>query len=229
MQYLKTLLVRDLSYLTLKASTNHIGHGNAYSLDIDAYWSSKSQDEGDGVQYTNLTFSNWKGTEENGEQRGPIKIQCPDAAPCTDITIEDFAMWTESGDEQTYSCRNAYGSGYCLQSGSGDDASSYSTALTATATPSAYAAPSMPNDLSTAFGTDSPIPIPTIPTSFFPGATPYSALAGAASSAIPSSSSSPVLARAYLPKETGIYPDFHGKTRRMVKGAAKRYPFGYYQ
>lgn len=167
------------------------------------------------MQFTNLTFSNWKGTEEDGAERGPIKIQCPDAAPCTDITVEDFAMWTESGDEQTYICQSAYGSGYCLQSGSNDDVSSYSTTLTATSTPSANAAPRMPNDLSTAFGTDSAIPIPTIPTSFFPGATPYSALAKAASSAMSSSSS--LQGRAYLPKETGTYPDYHSKSRRMVK------------
>lgn len=175
---------------------------------------------GDGVQLSNLTFKNWKGTEEDGAQRGPIKIECPDAAPCTDITIQDFAMWTESGDEQSYTCRSAYGSGFCLESDS-DDESSYSTALTATATPSAYAAPRMPNDLSTAFGTDSSIPIPTIPTSFFPGATPYSALAGAASgNATPSSSMN---ARRFMPKETGTYPDFHGKNRRMVRRAARQF------
>ncbi|EYE94172.1 putative extracellular rhamnogalacturonase [Aspergillus ruber CBS 135680] len=199
------------------AFENFIGHGNAYSLDIDSYWSSMDEGSGDGVQLSNLTFKNWKGTEEDGAQRGPIKIECPDAAPCTDITIQDFNMWTESGDEQSYTCRSAYGSGFCLENS--DDESSYSTALTATATPSAFAAPRMPNDLSTAFGTDSAIPIPTIPTSFFPGATPYSALAGAASgSATPSSS---MVARRFMPKETGAYPDFHGKNRRMVKRATR--------
>lgn len=182
---------------------------------------------GDGVELKNLTFMNWKGTEEDGSQRGPIKVECPDAVPCTDITIQNFAMWTESGDEQTYSCRSAYGSGFCLGSDSGE--SSYSSAVTATSTPSAYAAPRMPNDLSTAFGTESPIPIPTIPTSFFPGTTPYSALAGAASSATPGATpSSSYVARAFMPRATAAYPDFHGKSRRMVKGAARRFPFGHY-
>lgn len=207
---------------------NHPGHGNAYSLDIDSYWSSMDAVDGDGVQLTNLTFKNWKGTEEDGAQRGPVKVQCPDAVPCTDITIQDFAMWTESGDEQIYTCRSAYGSGLCLESDS-DDESSYSSAATATATPSAYAAPRMPNDLSTAFGTDSAIPIPTIPTSFFPGATPYSALAGAASSGVMSSATSSIAARGFMPKETGFaYPNFHGKSRRMVRGAARRFPYGYF-
>lgn len=165
---------------------NFIGHGNAYSLDIDSAWSSMDEGDGDGVQLNNLTVRHWRGTEEDGSQRGPIKVICPDTAPCTDIKIRDFAMWTESGDEQTYTCQSAYGEGYCLQDG--DETTSYSTTATATAAPSGYAAPRMSEDLSTAFGTDQPIPIPTIPASFFPGVKPYSTLAGGmSSSAIPSS------------------------------------------
>jgi rhamnogalacturonan hydrolase len=37
----------------------------------------------------------------------------------------------------------------------------------------------MASDLKDSFGTTASIPIPTIPTSFYPGATPYSSLAGA--------------------------------------------------
>ncbi|KAL3465184.1 pectin lyase fold/virulence factor [Aspergillus heterothallicus] len=167
---------------------NFIGHGNAYSLDIDAYWSSMSTIDGDGVELNNVTIRNWKGTEANGAQRGPIKVLCASGAPCTDVSIEDFAMWTESGDEQTYRCENAFGSGFCLQD---DDGSTpYTTTLTATAAPSGYSAPRMANNLESAFGTDSEIPIPTIPTSFYPGATPYSTLAGAISIDSTESSSS---------------------------------------
>ncbi|KAJ6121344.1 hypothetical protein N7512_003809 [Penicillium capsulatum] len=54
--------------------------------------------EGDGVKLNNITIRNWKGTEANGAQRGPIKVKCADGAPCTDFTIEDFAMWTEEGE-----------------------------------------------------------------------------------------------------------------------------------
>lgn len=36
---------------------NFIGHGNAYSLDIDQYWSSETTVDGDGVQLDNITFS----------------------------------------------------------------------------------------------------------------------------------------------------------------------------
>lgn len=159
--------------------TVSLGHGNAYSLDIDGEWSSMSTVEGDGVELNNITIRNWKGTEVNGAQRGPIKVKCAGGAPCTDVTIKDFAMWTEEGEHQKYTCESAYGDGACLRDG--NDHTSYSTETTVTAAPSGYSAATMASDLSTAFGTDAPIPIPTIPTSFYPGATPYSALAGAQS------------------------------------------------
>ncbi|KAL3479048.1 pectin lyase fold/virulence factor [Aspergillus californicus] len=171
---------------------NFIGHGNAYSLDIDAYWSSMSTIDGDGVELNNVTIRNWKGTEANGAERGPIKVLCAAGAPCTDVTIEDFAMWTESGDEQTYRCENAYGTGFCVQDD--DEQSGYTTTLTATSAPSAYSAPRMSSNLESSFGTASEIPIPSIPTSFYPSATPYSPLAGAASSGVGASSDAKVVA-----------------------------------
>lgn len=144
--------------------------------------------EGEGVSLNNVTIRNWKGTEKDGEERGPIKVLCASGAPCTDISIEDFALWTETGDGQTYHCENAYGSGFCLEEGEGD--SPFTTTQTASSTPSAYSAPRMSDDLSSAYGTASEIPIPTIPTSFFPGATPFSALAGDSAASTPAASSS---------------------------------------
>ncbi|KAF2705800.1 glycoside hydrolase family 28 protein [Pleomassaria siparia CBS 279.74] len=156
---------------------NFIGHGNAYSLDVDQYWSSMSAVAGDGVQLSNITFTNWKGTEADGASRGPVKIVCADGAPCTDISVTDLAMWTETGSKQTYTCRSAYGSGACLKAGS---AASYAAVTsTQTAAPAGYTAASMAADLKTAFGTTVSIPIPAIPTSYYPGAAPYSAIAGA--------------------------------------------------
>ncbi|KAE8376919.1 pectin lyase fold/virulence factor [Aspergillus bertholletiae] len=156
---------------------NFIGHGNAYSFDIDSYWASMSSQGGSGVELSNITLKNWKGTEENGAARGPIKIVCPDGAPCYDITIEDFAMWTEdsSRQRQWYSCRNAYGTGFCLKSGS-SHVTYEATTTTVSSAPSGYSAATMAADLKTDFGSTVSIPIPTIPTSFYPGATPYSAL-----------------------------------------------------
>ncbi|KAK5116166.1 hypothetical protein LTR62_008492 [Meristemomyces frigidus] len=162
---------------------NFIGHGNAYSLDIDQYWSSMSTAPGHGVQLNNITISNWTGTEANGKQRGPIRIICADGTPCTGINIHDFDMWTESGNSQLYSCRSAYtdssASPYCLRSDKKDTAYNLST-MTVTATPKGYAAPTMSADLaSPTWGFTASIPIPTIPSSFFPGTSPLKALAGA--------------------------------------------------
>lgn len=153
---------------------NFIGHGNAYSLDVDQYWSSQSEGDGDGVQLHNITFSNWHGTEADGAERGPIKFVCADKAPCTDMIIKDFAMWTEEGSTQLYTCRSAYGSGFCLKDGSGS--SSYeAVTTTVSAAPSGYSAATMKEDLKTAFGTTASIPIPTHPASYFPGIQPLSA------------------------------------------------------
>lgn len=167
---------------------NFIGHGNAYSLDVDQYWASMSTIAGDGVQLSNIKFTNWTGTESNGLERGPIKMVCADGAPCTDMSITDFAMWTESGSEEWYTCRSAYGEGFCLEASG--TASYAATTTTVSTAPTGYSAPSMAADLATAFGTTASIPIPTIPSLFFPGATPYSALAGAEASASSKASSS---------------------------------------
>jgi len=156
---------------------NFIGHTNAYSLDIDGYWSDETAATGDGVLFYDLTFSNWKGDCSNGATRGPIRVICPDGAPCAGLTIEDFAMWTDSGSLEYYTCRSAWGSGGCLAHGTTH--TSYAvTTTTVTAAPSGYSASYMPSDLASGFAITASIPIPAIPTTFFPGAKPVSALLG---------------------------------------------------
>ena len=125
-----------------------------------------------------MTFTDWKGTEANGATRGPVRVVCPSTNPCTDININNFAMWTESGSKQWYLCESAYGSGFCLRPDS-ESKTSYTTTTTVSAAPSGYSAPTMAADLKNSFGTTASIPIPTIPTSFYPGATPVSRLAAA--------------------------------------------------
>lgn len=163
--------MNKVSQVTLE---NFIGHSNAYSLYLDAYWSSQSVAEGDGVLYNSITFSNWKGTCANGAQRAPLYVLCPSTQPCTNINIEDFAMWTESGSTEYYKCADAWGSGYCLHAGS--QHTSYGTVTsTLTAAPSGYSAATMPNQLTAGLGLTTSIAIPTVPNSFYPGATPATA------------------------------------------------------
>lgn len=153
--------------------SNFIGHGNAYSLDVDQAWSSMSTAAGAGVQLTNMTFSNWKGTCASGTQRGPIQFKCDADVPCNDMVVKDFAMWTDSGSKVNYICQNALGSGACLKS----SGSPYTTTQAVSSAPTGYQAATMPDDLKTGFGFTVEIPVPTMPSSFFPGATPLVALA----------------------------------------------------
>jgi len=155
---------------------NFLGHRNAYTLDIDQHWSPMKANGGAGVALRNITFKNWKGTCSNGMQRGPIKVICSDQRPCTGIRIQDFAVWTESGNQVTYTCRSAYGSGGCLKSGSGGAYSEVKRVVTSP--PANYRAPTMQWDLRSSPGTNTPIAIPSMPSSFFPATRPIKPLAG---------------------------------------------------
>ncbi|KAM3067848.1 hypothetical protein ACMFMG_011332 [Clarireedia jacksonii] len=150
--------------------SNFIGHSNAYSLDINAYWESALA-PGNGVLYTGLTFSNWKGTCANGAQRAPIQLLCSSTQPCTGLNINNFAIWTDTGSYEYYKCQNAWGEGPCLVHGSAHTPYSIVTSTISSA-PSGYSAPKMPNDIAAGYALTASIPIPTIPTTFFPGAVP---------------------------------------------------------
>ncbi|KAI9646267.1 hypothetical protein NHQ30_005708 [Ciborinia camelliae] len=150
--------------------SNFIGHSNAYSLDIDAYWKSTPAD-GDGVLFTGLTFSNWTGTCADGTRRAPIQIICPEGQPCVGLNITDFALWTDTGSYELYKCENAWGNGGCLVQGSAPTAYEIVT-QTVSSAPSGYSAATMPNDIAAGFALTASIPIPTIPTTFFPGLVP---------------------------------------------------------
>ncbi|OBR03182.1 Rhamnogalacturonase A [Colletotrichum higginsianum IMI 349063] len=154
---------------------NFIGHGNAYSLKIDAAWAGQSKASGDGVEYKNLTFSNWKGTAANGASRGPVVALCAAAVPCENIDVSGINIWTEAGSSIVDKCNNAFGKGHCLRTGSGTYTS---TATTKTVT--GYSAATMPGLVTAGLGLTKSIDIPAIPTTFYPGATPLSALAGSA-------------------------------------------------
>lgn len=161
---------------------NFIGHGNAYSLDIDQYWASMDEISGDGVQLSNIAVSNWTGTCADGSARGPVKVLCADGKPCTGVDITDFAMWTEKGDELVNQCQSAYTEAdpapFRLKEGSGSEYRV--TKKTVSTEPSGYDAPKMSDDLDEAFGTTVEIPIPSYPKSFFPGIAPIHALAASA-------------------------------------------------
>ncbi|PSK36693.1 hypothetical protein B9Z65_1876 [Elsinoe australis] len=155
------------------AFENFIGHSNAYSLNVEQYWSSMKPVAGNGVKLSNFRFVNWTGTASNGMQRGPIQFKCADGAPCTNMDVDNVNIWTESGTSVAQVCRSAYGDGACLKAGSsGSYPAVTSTIKTA---PSGYQAPKMKEDLTAGFGTTASIPIPTHPASYFPGVLPLKA------------------------------------------------------
>lgn len=154
--------------------TNFIGHSNAYCLDINEYWTDETQAAGNGVVLSGLTFQNWQGTVVS-TSRAPINIDCSSTAVCTGLTLSNLSFWSDANTAVHYSRANAYGSGYGLPSGSGP---AYSAVVSSVSSaPSGYNGPKMASDLPAGLGLTVSIPIPsTIPTSFFPGARPASAL-----------------------------------------------------
>jgi rhamnogalacturonan hydrolase len=151
---------------------NFIGHGTAYALDINQYWGNEAA--GNGVALSNITFENWDGIVVDGVQRSPINIICADGAPCTNINLKNVNMWS-STNAATNKCQSAYGTGSCLKGGSGG---SYGATTTTVAKPAGYTTPpTLSGDLANGFATNSPIPIPTIPSTYYPGLPQISALA----------------------------------------------------
>jgi rhamnogalacturonan hydrolase len=150
-----------------------IGHSNAYSLNIDQNWSSQSKGSGNGVQLSNISFKDWKGTCANGVQRGPIQFKCASGAPCTGMSVSDFALGTDTGGKENLICQNAYGTGACLKNGSGG---TYTTTVSISQ-PTGYSAPTLPDDVKSGFGFTDQIPIPSMPSSFYPGTSPLKPLA----------------------------------------------------
>lgn len=155
--------------------TDFIGHTNAYSLDVDQTWAEQAVGPGPGVQLTNLTFTNWRGTCSNGSQRGPIKFNCAAQTPCTAMHVSDFAIWTDTGSSIIYACTNAFGDGACLRQS--EDETDYSSRTSISSPPADYMAPSLPDDIRASLGTTVPIDIPAWPERFFPGTVPLKKLA----------------------------------------------------
>lgn len=60
---------------------NFWAYDTTYALDIDQYWQSTTSPDTGAVALSGLTFSNWTGTMDNGEERGAIVIRGSDIVP----------------------------------------------------------------------------------------------------------------------------------------------------
>ncbi|KAI1296205.1 RGase A [Xylaria venustula] len=155
--------------------SNFYGHKNAYGIYVDSAWTEETLASGNGVSYSDITFSDFYGDVDTGTSRPPVYFNCPAEVPCTGITVENVAIWTDSGSEIYYKCENAFGSGACLVDTS--DTYEYTSVATVTATPAGWSVTTMPWDLATPPASTASIAIPTYPSSFFPDTAPISALA----------------------------------------------------
>ncbi|RAK72210.1 pectin lyase-like protein [Aspergillus fijiensis CBS 313.89] len=192
--------------------------GGAYPLSIDSSWGSAH--DGDGVEITNLTFKNWHGYNSDNA-RPAIRLQCGSEVPCTDISLENVNMFSED-DYVVYVCENAYGKGACLETASTAAATGYTAHQTMTSI-GVYTTTWMVDDITTAMLANTSYTIPPVPTSFYPGQSPYSALLhlsgpgglGAASSSVYASSTAvagssaissitAVAGSSALPSSTGV-------------------------
>ncbi|THH13679.1 hypothetical protein EW146_g6568 [Bondarzewia mesenterica] len=146
---------------------NFTSQGTAYGLDVNQYWASMSTLDGDGVKLSNFVFKNWDGEVVDGVNRPPVQFLCADGAPCVNMTLTNVNMWSATG-EANYKCESAYGTGACLKA-AGSMVASYALTSTAYSEPSGYSTPStLAGDLTAGFTSTAPIPVPTIPTMFYP-------------------------------------------------------------
>ncbi|PWY91759.1 RGase C [Aspergillus sclerotioniger CBS 115572] len=147
-------------------------NGGSYPFSIDSAWGTKR--EGDGVEITNLTFKNWVGYNSN-DSRPSIRFLCTSEVPCTNITLEDVYMFSE-GDYATYECQNAFGEGACLNGTATATTSAGYTVVQTVTSVATYITSRMANEFSTELLAISSYTILPVPTSFYPGQTPYSSL-----------------------------------------------------
>ncbi|OOF99206.1 glycoside hydrolase family 28 protein [Aspergillus carbonarius ITEM 5010] len=151
-----------------------IANGGSYPLSIDSAWGAKR--DGDGVEITNLTFKNWVGYNSKNS-RPSIRFLCNSEVPCTNITLEDVYMFSE-GDYATYECQNAFGEGACLNrtaTATATASAGYTVVQTVTSV-ATYITSRMVNEFTTELLANSSYTIPPVPTSFYPGQSPYSSL-----------------------------------------------------
>ncbi|KAH7208687.1 pectin lyase fold/virulence factor [Fusarium oxysporum] len=150
---------------------NFRSKASLYGLDINQYWQNTFEPDTGAVALSNLVFKNFSGSVADGSKRPPLFLVANDLSFATNVTVEDFSIWTESGPSVVNKISNIFGHGdnsYGQANGikslsSGQAPTAYTSTYTVTATPTGWAAPSFPTwaAASTGYGTDVPIPVYT--------------------------------------------------------------------
>ncbi|CVL08328.1 probable rhamnogalacturonase A precursor [Fusarium mangiferae] len=150
---------------------NFRSKASLYGLDINQYWQNTFEPDTGAVALSNLVFKNFSGSVADGSKRPPLFLVANDLSFATNVTVEDFSIWTESGTSVINKISNIFGHGdnsYGQANGikslsSGQAPTAYTSTYTVTATPTGWTAPSFPTwaAASTGYGTDVPIPVYT--------------------------------------------------------------------
>ncbi|KAF8602084.1 glycoside hydrolase family 28 protein [Ceratobasidium sp. AG-I] len=147
--YVKNVVLRNF--------TNTDVTYNAY---ITQYWQNTYVAGASGVQLSNITFSDWRGTVNNGAGRGAVVMIGSDTNPPKNVNVKNFSFWTTNGNKVIDKCSSTYGGGSCIKALPATVTAYATVSATATAAPSGWTAPSAPWGIP-AYDLYKPIPVPT--------------------------------------------------------------------
>ncbi|KAI9041361.1 putative rhamnogalacturonase [Aspergillus affinis] len=158
-------------YVTNITFENFRSKASLYGLSVNQYWQNTFEPDTGAVALSNLVFRNFTGSVADGLKRPPLYLIANDLTYATNVTVEDFSVWTESGTKVANKISNIYGTGddsYNKDNGIKSwspttTPQAYTSTYTITASPTGWTAPSSPTWAapSTGYGTDVPIPVYT--------------------------------------------------------------------
>lgn len=160
-------------YVTNVTFSNFRSLASLYGLNIDQYWQNKFQPDTGSVALSNLVFRNFSGrlyvqvvqpgegnsvltmptgSVANGVQRPPLHFAANDLTFATNVTVEDFSVWTESGASIVNKISNVFGTGddsYGPNDGivslaPNESPHAYTSTYSITASPTNWQAPTIP-------------------------------------------------------------------------------------
>ncbi|KAH7339051.1 putative endo-rhamnogalacturonase F [Rhizoctonia solani] len=149
--YVKNVVLRNFTNIDV-----------TYNAYITQYWQNSYAAGASGVQLSNITFSDWRGSVNHGGNRGAVVMVGSETNPPVNVNVKDFSFWTINGNKVVDRCDSTYGGGSCIKSISGSATPTKYAAVSATATaaPAGWVKPSAPWGIP-AYDLYKPIPVPT--------------------------------------------------------------------
>ncbi|KAH2175248.1 hypothetical protein KXV74_006607 [Aspergillus fumigatus] len=170
-------------YVTKVTFSNFRSKASLYGLNINQYWQNTFEPDTGSVTLSNLVFRNFSGSVANGVQRPPLYLIANDLTYATNVTVEDFTVWTESGSSIVNKISNVFGHGDdsygpnngLVSLGAAEQPHTYTSTNIITASPTGWVPPKSPTWAapSTGYGTASPIPVYTPEPLWRPGGVDY--------------------------------------------------------